>query len=343
MYPGSVTRAAGSSAAAGASLVRRRTAAVVTVAAALVACSTAAGLTSPPGGELRQAARADSHGCVVPDVRGYETSYAHALIDQARCRLGAIRREGTAFGAGAVTAQRPAPGTHVAAGRTVALVIGPRPRGCRQQRFQQLDHTSQLRVWRNVVGDPAERGSRERRWSSSLQACTPPSGPVVTLWSINSEEAIQDSSSFSELRVLGTVVAFLESSSSQYGTVETLEVLDLSRHAPGLSCASTNQPASARYCVLSARVGEVGEFFGTGAPDGIAEYAIDAAGDVAWLQKQGGLQTLYIDTPASRQPVSVEAGGGLGGVVLSGGVLSWSSAGQQHSQPVAAAAASAAA
>jgi hypothetical protein len=128
------------------------------------------------------------------------------------------------------------------------------------------------------------------------------------------------------------------SSYSQYGTVETLEVLDLARHAPGLACPPGNHPATARYCVLSARVGETGEFFGTGGPDGVAEYAIDAAGDVAWVQRQGAVETLYFATPATRQPVSVEAGSSLGGLALSEETLSWSAGGRAHSESVEAAA-----
>jgi hypothetical protein len=317
----------------------RSAAAATTVVAAVLISSTAfAGARHPTAGSEQAVTSAVSSGCVVPDVRGYQTSYARALIDEARCRLGTVRGSGAANGTGIVIAERPAPGTQAPARQVVSLVLGPRPRGCRQQRFQMLDRTSKLRVWRDAVGDPAEQGGNPRPWSIALQACRPPSGPVVTLWSINYEDAVQDSSVFSDLRVLGTVVAFVETDSSQYGSAETLEVRDLARGAPGAGCPRGNQQPAARYCLLTAPVGHTGEPSGPELPvDKLAEYAIDELGDVAWVQKLGAVETLYLSTPTAHHPATIEAAGSIGGVALSAGVLSWSSGGQQHSQSVPAA------
>ncbi len=335
MYPSRVGRTTEPPRPTGTLRARLAAAAATTVAAAALIGSTAfAGPRHPTARSEQAASPAASSGCVVPDVRGYQTSYARALIDEARCRLGTVRGDG----AGVVVAEHPAPGAHARAGQVVSLALGPRPHSCRQQRFQMLERTSKLRVWRNAVGDPDEQGGNPRPWSIALQACRPPSGPVVTLWSINDEEAVQDSSVFSDLRVIGTVVAFVDKDSSQYGSAETLEVRDLARHAPGAGCPPGNQQPAARYCLLTAAVGRTGEPSGPQPPvDALSEYAIDKLGDVAWVQKLGAVETLYLSTPAAHHPVTIEAGASIDGVALSAGVLRWSSGGQQHSQSVPAA------
>lgn len=274
----------------------------------------------------------------MPDVRGYQTAYARAALDQAHCRLGSLRRERGAGSAGVVISERPAPGTRAPARQPVSLVVGPRPRGCAQERYQMLERTSELRVWLGAEGDPDEGLNEPKPWRIALQACRPPSGPVVTMWSISSEEAIQDSSVYSDLRVLGTVVAFVVTDSSQYGGVETLEVRDLSRRAPGAGCPRGNQLPAARYCLLTALVGVAGEPSGVQAPvNALSEYAIDSLGNVAWVRKVGPTETLYLSTPLASRPIVIEVAAGIGDVALAGGVLSWSSGVQQHSETVLAA------
>ena len=219
------------------------------------------------------------------------------------------------------------------------LRLGPRPRGCRAAHFHVQAHTAGLYLWTEVLGNPDEVDDEpvlERGPSGAqLEACVPPAGPVATVWSAT-ELAPQEQSSFSGLETAGHTLAFVETQSDQYGTSQYLVAFDLDRSSEGPGCQMVT---GYRHCLLREIVAAGGPPPGEASaevfPDGLAGYAIDASGDIAWIQDYASSRrALYILTGHSNAAIKVEEGD-LGDVALNGGELTWTVGGQARSQAIA--------
>jgi hypothetical protein len=271
-------------------------------------------------------ANARAQRCRVPDIRGYELAYARDLIEGGHCRLGIVHRTARS-GARVVLAETPRPGSLIQGGRRVDIRLGPRPqqRGCQAPRFQVRARTPQAYVWETVLGNP----NGPNRWSETLEGCAPPRGPVMTLWSANDESLGLGSASFGELETAGRVVAFIARAFDQYGSEERLEVFDLARTSASSTCAQCASP------VVDVLVGLIPP--GVGTPSGqLQGYVLDPSADVAWLQRTGSTQTLYLATPQSPTPANVDTGPDLSDVRLADGMLTWASGGQARSEAITA-------
>jgi hypothetical protein len=279
-------------------------------------------LVALPGGGVNARAKR----CRVPDVRGYELAYARDLIEGGHCRLGIVHRTARS-GARVVLAETPPPGSLIQGGRRVDLRLGPRPhqRGCQAPRFQVRAHTPQAYAWEMVLGNP----NGPNRWSETLEGCAPPHGPMMTLWSADHESVGLGGASFSKLETAGHVVAFVASSFDQYGSEQRLEVFDLARTSTSSRCAQCASP------VVDVLVGLIPPAVGTLSGQ-LQRYVLDPSGDVAWLQRTGSAQTLYLATPQSPTPSKVDTGPDLSDVRLADGKLTWASGGQARSEAITA-------
>jgi hypothetical protein len=275
-----------------------------------------------PGGGVNASAKR----CRVPDVRGYELAYARDLIEGGHCRLGIVHRAARS-GARVVLAETPPPGSRIQGGRRVDLWLGPRPRqrGCQAPRFQVRARTPQAYVWEMVLGNP----NGPNRWSETLEGCAPPHGPVTPLWSANDESVGLGGASFTKLETAGRVVAFVASAFDQNGSEEQLEVFDLARTSTSSTCAQCASP------VVDVLVGLIPPGVGTLSGQ-LQRYVLDPSGDVAWLQRTGSTQTLYLATPQSPTPAKVDTGPDLSDARLADGKLTWASGGQGRSEAITA-------
>lgn len=187
-------------------------------------------------------------------------------------------------------------------------------------------HTAGLDAWTEVIGDPYEPGAA----GFMLEACVPPAGAVVTLSDASPGE-------LHEFRDAGHVLAFIETHVEQEGAREELLAFDLDRTSPGPGCDVF--VVGYRNCLLREVVGDAGpqppEPFGQEFAVGLVGYALDASGDIAWIQDyQSSRRALYVLTPQSKTAVKV-AEGDLADVALSAGGLTWTADGQAQSQAIA--------
>ena len=84
---------------------------------------TMTGRTLGDGGLQRQPSPPAARGCVVPRLKRRTLAAAKRLIRAARCSVGSIRRAYSPRRKGTVISQRPAPGTRLASGGRVKLVV----------------------------------------------------------------------------------------------------------------------------------------------------------------------------------------------------------------------------
>jgi hypothetical protein len=180
-------------------------------------------------------------------------------------------------------------------------------------------HTAGLYVWTEVFGNPDESLEQESS-RTQLEACVPPAGPVATVFS-----GFEDRS-FTDLETAGHTLAFLETESDQYETSVSLVAFDLDRSSVG---PELSQP-------VADGGPPPGEGYADVFPDGLDGYAIDASGDIAWIQEYYSLtRALYVFTGDSNAAVKVEEGD-LGDVGLTAGELTWTNGGQARSEAIAA-------
>lgn len=226
-----------------------------------------------------------------------------------------------------VLGESPPPGTHGHVGLRVNLRFGPRPRGCGARHFHVQVHAAGLDVWTEVLGDPHEPGAG----GFMLEACAPPAGAIVTVADANDRE-------LHDLHAAGHVLAFIETQVEEEGSREELVAFALDRSSTGPGC----EPFIVGYrnCLLREVVEEGGpqppEPFGEEFAIGLAGYAFDTSGDIAWIQEyQSSRRALYIVMAGSKTAVKV-AEGGLGDVALGAGELTWTADGVAHEQALAA-------
>ena len=292
--------------------------------AAAVLGSDAPALAQRPAG--REGTRDHVANCHVPDVRGYALAYARELIDESHCAVGTIAPARHSPRNLVVLGESPRPGTRGPAGRRVHLRLGPRPRGCRAHHFHALAQTAGLDVWTEVFGDPYEPEDA----GAMLEACVPPAGPIVTV-------SVASGGEFQELRTAGHTIAFIETHIEQQGTNEELVAFDLDRTSTGPGCGISR---GYEHCLLREGVEDAGpqpaepfgQYFAVGL---VGAYAVDASGDIAWIQDyQSTRRALYILTAQSKNVVKVTEGD-LADVSLSSGELTWTAGGQARKEDLA--------
>lgn len=274
-------------------------------------------------------------------------AYAERLISEAHCAIGAVAPRGAHKRGTVVLTERPRAGARTRAGEGVSLQLGPRPQGCASPHFHLDADTAELRVWTEVLplielvphSEAAQVAAEPvQDYVQRVQACAAPRGAARTIWS--EYPGYPGEHAFGGLKTAGRTIAYIETSTDQYGSTEALYAYNLERDWDRLS-SLTGNGASTENCLLNVEVniandggGPPGEGHATTFPVGLGGYAIDASGDVAWIQDfYSGLRTLRVLTSHSSAVANIEEGApedlGLGAE------LTWTSGGEPHSRAIA--------
>ncbi|HEX4108367.1 MAG TPA: hypothetical protein VHX88_09555 [Solirubrobacteraceae bacterium] len=197
---------------------------------------------------------------------------------------------------GVVRGEHPPGGSDVAFGVHVTLARGPAPTvtRCRAQGgVRVLARDPQLLVW-------TEKGR--------TFACAPPHGRAQTVLDSPAPSA--------SLKVAGPVLGFVTQFSDQYTHDESLYVYDVDQ----------------RRFLLDAPV-EAWPVDTPAASPGFGGYAIDAAGDVAWiLENVGGGDHLVVQTASGEH--TLDTAPSITAVAIAGGEVTWTADGQARSAPL---------
>jgi hypothetical protein len=257
-----------------------------------------------------------------------------------RIRLGHVTiRGGSHKGELVVVSQTPKPGTRVAGYTRVNVTLGlapPLPKSCRSPAlYTLLAHTPDLIMWTVPGGDyerrPAPLLYLELESTITYYACTPPDGRKRRLF--EEEDSAGGASTREAIKSAGHYVALISSSGGEIGSDNSLRVVDV-------------KSGSVFHVALSEYVGYPGdsssadpdlEAIGGVIGHGARTFALDAAGDVAWLGEavetpgQPLQLVLYLHDHSGTHEVAV--GAAISRVAFAGGELTWKSAGVTRSAP----------
>lgn len=179
-----------------------------------------------------------------------------------------------------------------------------------------ITRSGRMLAWSKVLG-----GGREVR--TLVVACLRPGGQRHTLYE---SPASYWPPAFSQVKSAGTLLAMLITAGGGYGSVGDLVVFDV---RSGKRRARTQVQLSTDY-IPSPYASLVG-------------YALDAAGDIAWIESAGerrippqestGSDYLRLQTARGTRTLDIAAA--ISSVAIAGGEVTWLSGGVAHSTPLA--------
>ncbi len=299
-------------------------------ALALAICVSAAlGAGASPAAAARAAVGglAATQGCRVPRLLGLERGYAEGALAEppapgcVRLVIGHVsvrhlRRRARMI----VVSQTPRAGTPTVGHERIRITLEPAPplpSTCRAPAYYRLlVDTPTLIVWQIKRG---ERPDPLEEFTETDYACAPPKGPKRSVAS--SFSYLTCGGAVEQLVWGGSFVAVAESSGCQYGSSQTLGVIEV-RSGRRFEVTIDGSRSGARE-------EEVPELAKLGAPVGFGaeQLALDPSGDVAWVgqteAKTGptGESVLYLhDAHGLRR---VAAGPQISDVAFHGSLLTW--------------------
>jgi hypothetical protein len=274
--------------------------------------------------------------CHVPRLLGLERYFAEsALVDRLapeceRLKIGHVtvrhlRRRGQLI----VVSQTPRPGTPTVGYHSMRITMEPAPalpKTCQAPAYYELlVDTPQLIVWE--VKKMTERNFEEEITETDY-ACAPPNGRKRAVGVGYSGGTC--GGRVLELVPAGWFVAVTETSGCQYGSIETLKVLDLRSGREYETTVGNFQDVGNEEIPALAKLGKPVGY-------GAEPLALDSNGDVAWVGEteksptQPAQSVLYLhDGHGTRKVASAPK---ITGLAFRGGLLTWQSNGTAESAP----------